>query len=83
MRQYLKTSIISALILSTCFSLTACSSVSNKKNGIPWENGGKQPIEYTWEEFEKLSGEQQEIFVESFDSAEEFEKWEKNALENN
>ncbi len=45
---------------------------------IPWEQGGKQPADYTWKEFSKLNGPQQELFVESFESAEEFEKWEKS-----
>lgn len=42
---------------------------------IPWEAGGKQPVEYTWGEFESLSEEQQEAFFESFSEVEEFEAW--------
>ena len=43
--------------------------------GTPWENGGKQPDEYTWEEFEALSAEHQEMFFEWFDSADAFQAW--------
>ena len=46
---------------------------------LPWENGGKQPAEYTWEEFEALTPEQQEAFFLSFDTAEAFEEWMENA----
>ena len=42
---------------------------------IPWENGGKQPEDYTWAEFEALPGELQMAFQNSFDSFEEFEAW--------
>ncbi len=42
---------------------------------IPWENGGKKPEEYTWEEFNKLTGPQQIKFQESFEKFEDFEKW--------
>ena len=41
----------------------------------PWENGGKPIEEYTWEEFDSLSGELQEAFFEAFVSAEDFEAW--------
>ena len=37
---------------------------------LPWENGGKQPSEYTWEEFEALEGGQQIAFQDSFGSFE-------------
>ena len=30
---------------------------------LPWENGGKEPSEYTWEEFEGLTPEQQEDVI--------------------
>ncbi len=46
---------------------------------IPWENGGKKPEKYTIEEFEALSGPQQEAFAESFDSVDAFEQWEAEA----
>ena len=42
---------------------------------LPWENGGKQPYDYTWEEFEALEGGQQIAFQQSFDSFEDFEAW--------
>lgn len=46
------------------------------KEPNPWEvSGAKQPEEYTWEEFEALTPEQQEAFFESFESAEAFEEW--------
>ena len=41
---------------------------------LPWRNG-KQPWEYTWEEFEALTLEQQIMFQNSFSSVEEFEQW--------
>lgn len=41
----------------------------------PWENGGKAIEEYTWEEFEGLSGDQQEAFFEAFETVEAFEEW--------
>lgn len=42
---------------------------------LPWENGGKQPAQYTWEEFEALSGAQQIQFQNSFDSIDDFDDW--------
>lgn len=42
---------------------------------LPWESGGKKPEDYTWEEFEELTPEQQEEFFLSFSSAEAFEDW--------
>lgn len=42
---------------------------------IPWENGGKQPDQYTWAEFEALSAELQMIFQNSFGSFEAFDAW--------
>lgn len=41
----------------------------------PWKNGGKQPKDYTWEEFEALTAEQQMAFQSSFEKSEDFEKW--------
>ena len=43
--------------------------------GNPWENGGKQPKDYTWAEFEALTPAQQIAFQNSFGSMEEFDKW--------
>lgn len=43
---------------------------------LPWENEGAKPVEeYTWEEFESLEQQQQEIFVDSFDNDNAFEQW--------
>ena len=41
---------------------------------LPWENGGKQPGDYTWAEFDELSGEQQ-IAFQNVLGAEAFEAW--------
>ena len=41
----------------------------------PWGNGGKLVNEYTWAEFEALSVEQKDAFVNMFESAEAFEEW--------
>lgn len=49
---------------------------------IPWENGGKHPQDYTWEEFEKLTPENQMKFQYSFGSIEEFDKWLRKAQGN-
>lgn len=43
---------------------------------LPWEvEGAKQPTDYTWEEFEALSGAQQIAFQNSFGSFEAFDQW--------
>ncbi len=49
---------------------------------VPWENGGKKPEDYTWEEFEALTGEQQIIFQNSFKDFKDFENWMQNAQSN-
>ena len=41
---------------------------------LPWEQGGKQPADYTWEEFEALSAEHQMAFQNAL-GAEAFEAW--------
>ena len=46
---------------------------------MPWGEGGKQPSEYTWAEFEALSGEQQMAFQKAFGSNDAFAVWEENA----
>ena len=46
-----------------------------EKYNLPWENGGKQPEEYTWKEFEALSGAQQIQFQKTFESIEKFDEW--------
>lgn len=45
------------------------------KMECPWENGGKQPEEYTWEEFTALDGELQILFQSSFKDTDGFAKW--------
>ncbi len=42
---------------------------------VPWDDGGKSPSEYTWEEFEALSDEQQIAFQNSFEDNKDFEEW--------
>ena len=87
MKCYLKI-LICILTLSLVFSmLTSCTNandnvatVDETAKSVPWENGGKQPSEYTWEEFQALSGAEQEVFIESFQSAEAFEEWSNNAI---
>lgn len=51
------------------------------KVDVPWENGGKQPKDYTWEEFEALTAEQQMAFQNSFKDADGFEKWMESVTE--
>lgn len=46
---------------------------------LPWENGGKQPEDYSWEEYEALSADQQEAFKESFFSDASFRAWKTRA----
>ncbi len=46
---------------------------------IPWENGGKTPDQYTWEELEALSNIQKEYFFEWFESSKAYEDWFNNA----
>lgn len=40
-----------------------------------WNKPGKKPNEYSWEEYEELTGEDQEKFYQWFDSAAAFEAW--------
>ena len=44
-------------------------------SSLPWENGGKTPDQYTWAEFEALTVEQQDAFVEWFSSVDAFYAW--------
>ena len=44
------------------------------KPAMPWEQGGKQPADYTWAEFEALTGEQQMAFQSAL-GTEAFEAW--------
>lgn len=67
-------------LLSMVFVLlfaTACTPAGDQATTSPnpWENGGKQPAEYTYEEFEKLTPAQQMAFQNSFESLEAFDQW--------
>lgn len=42
---------------------------------VPWENGGKQPKDYTLEEFEALIQEQKKAFVNSFRNEDAYAAW--------
>ena len=55
---------------------------STETEKMPWENGGKQPEEYTWDEYEALTPAQKEAFFDSFDSADDFDEWMNRAKEN-
>lgn len=59
------------------------SSPDSGKINLPWENGEKKPVEYTLEEFEKLTDVQQELFFEWFDSKDDFEQWMNDAKKQN
>ena len=50
-------------------------SVQIIRNDMPWDNGGKAPSEYTWEEFQALSAEEQIVFQNSFSDPDGFEMW--------
>ena len=49
---------------------------------IPWENGGKQPSEYTWAEFEALSPALQMEFQKYFGNIDAFDAWMQKAQGN-
>lgn len=49
--------------------------ISEMEIELPWEDGGKLPEEYSWDEFNSLSGPQQIKFQNAFDNTEAFEKW--------
>ena len=43
---------------------------------MPWEEpGAKQPEEYTWEEYQKLSKAQKEIFPDAFATPDGYDNW--------
>lgn len=42
---------------------------------LPWLEGGKHPVEYTWEEYEALTPAQKEAFFDAFATVEDFEIW--------
>jgi len=48
--------------------------VQNSSSDNPWENGGKDPEDYTWAEFEALDGAQQ-IAFQNYLGERGFEKW--------
>lgn len=50
-------------------------SVQVSRIDIPWENGGKQPAEYTLEEYDALSDTLRVLFENSFASRSDFEAW--------
>lgn len=45
-----------------------------------WDKPGKEPDQYTWEEYQKLSPEEQDAFYRWFDSLEAFETWMEAAM---
>ncbi len=47
----------------------------NDEITYPWDDGGKTPDEYTWDEFEALEDYEQEGFYEWFDTVEAFDRW--------
>ncbi len=47
----------------------------SQKPTLPWENGGKKPADYTWEEFNSLSDSLKEAFVNSFHNPGDFADW--------
>ncbi len=42
---------------------------------LPWDQDGKQPCDYTWEEYQHLTESQKDCFYESFNSADNFAAW--------
>ena len=42
---------------------------------VPWKNGGKQPQEYTWDEFMALTNNEKEAFIESFENSGDYDMW--------
>lgn len=47
----------------------------NQTPDLNWNKPGKQPNEYTWNEFQKLSLEEQDAFFLWFETVEDFEEW--------
>ena len=47
----------------------------NKPDRMPWEEGGKKPNKYTWEEYQDLNTAEQDAFSRQFPSIDEFEIW--------
>lgn len=77
------------IVIAVVFSLTACGNekaesaatqisqeVPSEEGKLPWsEEDAKQPSDYTMEEFNALSGEEQIKFQQEFESHEEFDEW--------
>ena len=42
---------------------------------LPWENGGKQPAEYTWDDFLALSDIEKDIFYLAFPNTDAYHQW--------
>ena len=55
--------------------MKAVKPVENTETVIKWEKPGKAPDAYTWEEYQKLSPEEQDAFYQWFGSEDAFEKW--------
>ncbi len=77
-----KTFQIGAFVLAMlflCSFFAGCNINENTSSStelyLPWKDGGKQPSEYTWEEFEALEGGQQIAFQDSFGNFEKFDEW--------
>ena len=47
---------------------------------VDWQNADKKPDEYTWEEYQELSPEEQDAFFLWFGSVEAFEAWMSEAI---
>ena len=47
---------------------------SSVRGKLPWKEDDKNPNEYTWEEFEKLTDEEKVLFSQEFEGN-EFEEW--------
>lgn len=58
-------------------------SEAKKKADSPWIKEGRNPKDYTWEEFEALTDTQKELFYDAFESNEAFDEWMNKAKANN
>ena len=55
--------------------MNTAKSAETSSGNEAWDKQDKQPDAYTWEEYQKLSGEEQEKFYKWFDSVSAFEDW--------
>ena len=82
MKRLIKKIVVLSMAVLLLFA-AACSPAEGNTQpvatGNPWENGGKQPVEYTYEEFLALTPGQQMAFQNSFGSLEAFDEWLQNA----